>query len=159
MLLWRLAGYIGSYTFTTVTGDIRRDLFRHLTGHAPSYFADRLPGTLTSRITATSNAAYTVENMLVCNVLPPCVATLAAIALVITVSLPMAAVLSVIAVIVVIAMFRMAAAGEDLHHQFAHQAASVDGEMIDVDCGNMPSVLSFCRDLSRTPALRSHRRS
>src|SRR4029453_4403180 len=28
MLLWRLAGYIGSYTFTTVTGDIRRDLFR-----------------------------------------------------------------------------------------------------------------------------------
>ena len=143
MLLWRLAGYIGSYTFTTVTGDIRRDLFRHLTGHAPSYFADRLPGTLTSRITATSNAAYTVENMLVCNVLPPCVATLAAIALVITVSLPMAAVLSVIAVIVVIAMFRMAAAGEDLHHQFAHQAASVDGEMIDV-IGNMPSVLSFC---------------
>ena len=143
MLLWRLAGYIGSYTFTTVTGDIRRDLFRHLTGHAPSYFADRLPGTLTSRITATSNAAYTMENMLVCNVLPPCVATLAAIALVITVSLPMAAVLSVIAVIVVIAMFRMAAAGEDLHHQFAHQAASVDGEMIDV-IGNMPSVLSFC---------------
>jgi ATP-binding cassette, subfamily B, bacterial len=143
MLLWRLAGYIGSYTFTTVTGDIRRDLFRYLTGHAPSYFADRLPGTLTSRITATSNAAYTVENMLVCNVLPPCVATLAAITLVITVSLPMAAVLSVIAVIVVIAMFRMAASGEDLHHQFAHQAASVDGEMIDV-IGNMPSVLSFC---------------
>jgi ATP-binding cassette subfamily B protein len=143
MLLWRLAGYIGSYTFTTVTGDIRRDLFRHLTGHAPSYFADRLPGTLTSRITATSNAAYTVENMLVCNVLPPCVATIAAVALVITVSLPMAAVLSVIAVVVVIAMFRMAAAGEDLHHQFAHRAASVDGEMIDV-IGNMPIVLSFC---------------
>src|SRR5262245_64442404 len=111
MLLWRLAGYIGSYTFTTVTGDIRGDLFRHLTGHAPGYFTNRLPGTLTSRITATSNAAYTVENMLVCNVLPPCVATLAAIALVVTVSLPMAAVLSVIAIVVVVARFRMAAAG------------------------------------------------
>ena len=36
-----------------VTGDLRRDLFRHLTGHAPSYFAERMPGTLTSRITAT----------------------------------------------------------------------------------------------------------
>lgn len=142
-LLWRLAGYMGSYTFTTVTGDIRRDLFRHLTGHAPSYFTDRLPGTLTSRITATSNAVYTVENMLVCNVLPPCVATFSAIVLVVTVSFSMAATLMLIAGIIVIAMFRMAAAGETLHHQFAHRAASVDGEMIDV-IGNMPIVLSFC---------------
>jgi len=142
-LLWRLAGYIGSYTFTTVTGDIRRDLFRHLTGHAPSYFTDRLPGTLTSRITATSNAAYTMENMLVCNVLPPCVATFSAIVLVVTVSLPMAAALMLIAGIIVVAMFRLAAGGETLHHQFAHRAASVDGEMIDV-IGNMPVVLSFC---------------
>ena len=64
-----------------VTGDLRRDLFRHLTGHSPSYFADRLPGMLTSRITATSNAVFTIENMFVWNVLPPCVATLGAIAL------------------------------------------------------------------------------
>ena len=62
-LLWRVAGWIASYAFVAVTGDVRRDLFRHLTGHAPSYFADRLPGTLTSRITATSNAVFTVENM------------------------------------------------------------------------------------------------
>ena len=92
-LLWRLAGWIASYTFVGVTGDLRRDLFRHLTGHSPSYFADRLPGTLTSRITATSNAVFTVENMFIWNVLPPCVATLAAIAFVVTVSVPMAAVL------------------------------------------------------------------
>src|SRR5690242_8107161 len=51
-LLWRLASWIASSAFVGVTGDLRRDLFRHLTGHAPSYFADRLPGTLTSRITA-----------------------------------------------------------------------------------------------------------
>jgi ATP-binding cassette subfamily B protein len=142
-LLWRLAMYIGSFTFTAVTGDIRRDLFRHLTGHAPSYFTDRLPGTLTSRITATSNAAFTVENMLVCNVLPPCVATLSAIILMLSVNLPMAGVLAAIAGIIVVAMFRIAAAGEPLHHQYAHRAASVDGEMIDV-IGNMPIVLSFC---------------
>jgi ATP-binding cassette, subfamily B, bacterial len=142
-LLWRLAMYIASFTFTAVTGDIRRDLFRHLTGHAPSYFTDRLPGTLTARITATSNAAFTVENMLVCNVLPPCVATISAIILLVTVSLPMAAVLGLIAGIIVAAMFRIAAGGEALHHQYAHRAASVDGEMIDV-IGNMPIVLSFC---------------
>ncbi|HET7252969.1 MAG TPA: ABC transporter ATP-binding protein, partial [Xanthobacteraceae bacterium] len=46
-LLWRVASWIASYTFVAVTGDLRRDLFRHLTGHAPSYFAERMPGTLT----------------------------------------------------------------------------------------------------------------
>jgi ATP-binding cassette subfamily B protein len=142
-LLWRIAMYVASSTFTAVTGDIRRDLFRYLTGQAPSYFTERLPGTLTSRVTATSNAAFTVEHMLITNVLPPCVATLCAIALFVTVSSPMALALAIIAGVVVVAMFRMAAAGEDLHHQYAHRAASVDGEMIDV-IGNMPIVLSFC---------------
>jgi ATP-binding cassette, subfamily B, bacterial len=55
-LLWRIASYISSYVFVAVTGDLRMDLFRHLTGHSPQYFADRLPGMLTSRITATANA-------------------------------------------------------------------------------------------------------
>src|SRR5947209_16283934 len=40
---------ICSSTFVAVTGDLRRDLFRHLTGQSPSYFADRGPGTLSSR--------------------------------------------------------------------------------------------------------------
>ena len=96
-LLWRLAAGLAHSTFVAVTGDVRRDLFRHLTGHAPSYFASRSPGTLTSRITATSNALFTIENMLVWNVLPPCIATLCAIGLVATVSWGMAASLIVIA--------------------------------------------------------------
>src|SRR6195952_4377259 len=84
--LWRIASWTASFTFVGVTGDLRRDIFRHLTGHAPSYFSDRLPGMLTSRITATSNAVFTVENMFVWNVMPPCIATVAAIALIGTVS-------------------------------------------------------------------------
>ena len=118
-------------------------MFRHLTGHAPSYFADRLPGMLTSRITATSNAVYTVENMFVWNVLPPCIATIVAITLIGTVSLPMAAGMIVIASIVVVAMFRIAAAGKPLHDDFADKAAAVDGEMVDV-INNMPLVRAFC---------------
>ncbi|MET0631433.1 MAG: ABC transporter ATP-binding protein [Xanthobacteraceae bacterium] len=141
-LLWRVAGWIASSTFVGVTGDLRRDLFRHLTGHAPSYFIERLPGMLTSRVTATSNAVYTVENMFVWNVLPPCAGTVGAIAFVLTVSGPMAAVLVVVAVIVVVAMFRLAAAGKPLHHDFADKAAAVDGEMVDV-IGNMPVVRAF----------------
>src|SRR5215831_1661976 len=134
-VLWRVASWIASGTFTAVTGDLRRDLFRHLTGHAPSYFADRQPGMLTSRITATSNAIFTVENMFVWNVLPPCAATVAAISFVALVSLPIGGV-------VVCVMFRLAAAGRPLHHDFADRAAAVDGEMVDI-IANMPLVRAF----------------
>jgi ATP-binding cassette, subfamily B, bacterial len=155
-LLWRLASWIASSVFVGVTGDVRRDLFRHLTGHALSYFADRMPGTLTSRITATSNAVYTLENMFIWNVLPPCVATFVAIVFVVTVSVPMAATLMVLAGILVFTMSHLAAAGRPLHHEFANRAAAVDGEMFDV-IGNIPLVRSFCgmgREHSRLDATR-----
>ena len=142
-VLWRIASWTASFTFVGVTGDLRRDIFRHLTGHAPSYFSDRLPGMLTSRITATSNAVFTVENMFVWNVLPPCMATISAIALIGTVSLSMSAGLIVIAGAMVIAMFHLAAAGRPLHDDFANKAAAVDGEMVDV-INNMPLVRAFC---------------
>ena len=143
IFLWRVASWIASYAFVTVSGDLRKDIFRHLTGHAPSYFTDRLPGMLTSRITATANAVFTVENMVVWNVLPPCIATFAAIALIGTVSVPMALGLTLVAGVVVAALFRMAAAGKALHDDFADTAAAVDGEMVDV-INNMPLVRAFC---------------
>jgi ATP-binding cassette subfamily B protein len=141
--LWRIASWTASFTFVGVTGDLRRDVFRHLTGHAPSYFSDRLPGMLTSRITATSNAVFTVENMFVWNVMPPCIATVAAIALIGTVSLQMAGGLIVIAGVMVVAMSHLAAVGKPLHDDFADKAAAVDGEMVDV-INNMPLVRAFC---------------
>jgi ATP-binding cassette subfamily B protein len=150
-LLWRAAGWIASTTFVKVTGDLRRDLFRHLTGHAPSYFGEQMPGTLTSRITAMSNAVFAIENMFIWNVMPPCLATLFAIALIGTVSLPMACVLSGLGGVIVMAMFGLAAAGKPLHYDFAAKAAAVDGEMMDV-VSNMPLVKSFCavgRELER----------
>jgi ATP-binding cassette subfamily B protein len=141
-LLWRLAGWIASHAFVGVTGDLRSDLFRHLTGHAPSYFAQRLAGTLTGRITATSNAAFAIENLFVWNVLPPCVATLGAIAYLATVDVAMTAALSAIAVVVMLLLFRLAAKGAPLHHGFANRAARVEGELADV-IGNMPLVRTF----------------
>lgn len=141
-LLWRLASWRASSAFVGVTGDLRSDLFRHLTGHAPSYFADRLPGVLTSRITATSNAVFQIENMFVWNVLPPLVATVGAIAFLTMVSGQMAAVLVLVAGLVMLVMFRIAAAGRPLHHAFADKAAAVDGQMVDV-IGNMALVRAF----------------
>ena len=142
-LLWRVASLIANFSFVGVTGDLRRDLFSHLTRHAPSYFADRLPGTLASRVTATSNAVFTTENMFVWNILPPCAATVAAVAFVGAISVPIAATLTLVAGIMMVAMFRMAAAGRPLHHDFADKTASVDGEMVDV-LSNMPIVRAFC---------------
>jgi ATP-binding cassette subfamily B protein len=51
--------------------------------------------------------------------------------------------LAVIGGIVVIAMFKLAAAGRPLHHDYAVKAARVDGEMVDV-VGNMAVVRAFC---------------
>jgi ATP-binding cassette subfamily B protein len=140
--LWRLAGWIASHAFVAVTGDLRSELFGHLTGHAPSYFAQRLSGTLTGRITATSNAAFAVENLFVWNVLPPCVATAGAIAYLAAVSLPMATVLLAICTMIMLFLFRLAARGAPLHQGFADRAARVEGELADV-IGNMPLVRTF----------------
>ena len=121
--LWRIASWTASFTFVGVTGDLRRDIFRHLTGHAPSYFSDRLPGMLTSRITATSNAVFTVENMFVWNVLPPCMATVTAIALIGTISPSMSVALSLIAGAMVVGLFHLAAAGK---LRVEHRQASLE---------------------------------
>ena len=141
-ILWRVSGILASFTFVAVTGDLRHDLFRHLTGHAPSYFADRQPGTVASRITATSNAFFTIENMFVWNVMPPCVSAIASICLIGTVSLTMSLVLTLVFGIVIVAMFRIAAGGRPLHHDYADKAAAVDGDVVDV-VGNMSLVKSF----------------
>jgi ATP-binding cassette subfamily B protein len=140
--LWRLAGWIASHAFVAVTGDLRSELFGHLTGHAPSYFTQRLSGTLTGRITATSNAAFAVENLFIWNVLPPCLATAGAIVYLASVSLQLATVLLAISSVVMLVLFRQAAKGAPLHRGFADRAARVEGELADV-IGNMPLVRTF----------------
>lgn len=141
-LLWRVASWVASYTFVHVTGDLRQDLFRHLTGHAPAFFSEQLPGVLTSRITATSNAIFTVENMFIWNVLPPIAATVTAIVLLSVVSLPMTLILILLATGLLVGMIKFAAAGKPLHHDYANRAARVDGEMVDV-VGNLNLVKMF----------------
>ena len=141
-MAWRIGGWISTTAFVTVTGDLRRDLFRHLTGHAPSYFADRMPGTLAGRITTTANSMFTLENLAFWNVLPPCLNVGFSILLMVIVSPLMAAVLVVLAGLLSWLMFRLAAAGRPLHHRYASEAARVDGELLDV-INNMPLVRAF----------------
>ncbi|HEX4329526.1 MAG TPA: ABC transporter ATP-binding protein [Burkholderiales bacterium] len=141
-LLWRAAGWIASHTFVGVTGDVRSDLFRHLTGHSPGYFQERLPGMLSSRITATSNAVFTMENMFIWNVLPPCLASIGSILFLFTVGTGVTLGMLAVAIVLSLVIYRLAAMGQPLHLGFADRAAAVDGEMVDI-IGNMPLVRAF----------------
>jgi ATP-binding cassette subfamily B protein len=141
-LLWRIAGWAAAYTFVAVTGDIRRDLFGHLSGHSPSYFAERLPGALASRITATANATFITENTGSWNVLPPCVAVVCSIVFIGFVNPTMAGVLVGAAAALGAVVFHLARRGTPLHRSFASKAAAVDGELVDV-IGNMGVVRAF----------------
>ena len=141
-LTWRLAGWVASYVFVTVTGDVRRDLFAHLTGHAPSFFAERQPGTLAGRITTTANAIFTVENLFSWNVMPPCLAVILAICFLASVDPVMALVLAAISGSLAALLIRLASRGTRLHHRYAAEAAAVDGELVDV-INNISLVRAF----------------
>jgi ATP-binding cassette, subfamily B, bacterial len=141
---WRLAAWVGHSTFVNVSGSVRRKLFRHLTGHAPSFFSIQSPGALTSRITSTANALYTTETMVTFNAMPPLIATFVSILYLATVSIPMALSLTAVVAFVVFVMFRWAAGGTPLHYAYASNAAGVDGDMIDV-VSNMTVVKAFGR--------------
>ena len=141
-LMWRVGGMMAARVFVAVTGDIRRDLFAHLSGHSASYFATGLPGALASRITATANAAYTVETTGSWNVLPPCIAVVCSIALVASVDPIMALTLVALSAALATLIFVLARRGNDLHRVFASSAAAVDGEMVDV-IGNIGVVRAF----------------
>jgi ATP-binding cassette subfamily B protein len=131
-LTWRIGGWMAARAFVAVTGDVRRDLFRHLTGHAPSYFAERLPGTLAGRISATANAAFQVETTTTWNVLPPTLAVIISITLISTVNVWMAGALIAISLALAVLIHRLAERGAPLHRDYAGRAASVDGELVDV---------------------------
>ncbi len=140
--LWRAGGWIAAHVFVRVTGDVRSDLFTHLAGHSPSYFSERLPGTLASRITATSNAIFQTENTTAWNVLPPCLAVVVAIVLITTVNPMMAAALTGVSLAMALLLYRLARNGTPIHREFASRAAGVDGELVDV-ISNMHVVRAF----------------
>jgi ATP-binding cassette subfamily B protein len=141
-LMWRVGGWVAAHSFVRVTGDVRRDLFAHLAGHSPSYYAERLPGTLGGRITSTANAMFMTENVLTWNVLPPCLAVVIAILLIGTVQIWMAAALGAVSLSMAGLIYLLARRGTPLHSAYAHEAAAVDGELVDV-IGNMGVVRAF----------------
>lgn len=141
-MMWRVGCATAAFSFVRVTGDVRRDLFGHLAGHSPTYYAERLPGTLAGRVTSTAQAMFQTENVLSWNVLPPCLAVTVAIALIATVQPWMAVSLAGISLAMAGIIYLLAKKGTPLHRAYAHEAAAVDGELVDV-IGNMGVVRAF----------------
>jgi ATP-binding cassette, subfamily B, bacterial len=141
-LLWRLAGWVATYAFVAVGGDLRLDLFDHLSGHGSRYFTDQFPGALAGRITTAANAAWSIENSLTWTTIPPAVAVVSSIAVLSIINWQITASLFVIVTLLGVVIARRAARGHHLHARFASQAATVTGDLTDI-VSNMGLVRAF----------------
>lgn len=139
---WRVAGWMASGLFVQVGGDIRRDLFRYLSGHSAAYFAERMSGALSARISTAANAVFSLENLTAWTLLPSALNILMSIAMLVTVSPWMA--LSIVGMTVGagLLIFLLGTRGRSLHRDYATQAAENDGEMLDI-VNNMPLVRAY----------------
>jgi len=131
-LLWRLAGWVSTHAFVAVGGDIRLDLFNHLSGQGTRYFVDRFPGALAGRITAAANAAWTIESSLTWTTIPPGAAVIGSILVLGTINWHLTVVLLAVVGILGASIGWLASHGAHLHQSFAGHAAHVSGDLTDI---------------------------
>jgi ATP-binding cassette subfamily B protein len=131
-ILWRIAGWASTHAFVAVGGDIRMELFDHLSGHGTRYFVEQFPGALAGRITAAANAAWLIESSLVWNTIPPGVAVIASILVLGTINWHLMVVLLAVVSVLGALIAWWASRGRELHRNFAGQAARVSGDLTDV---------------------------
>jgi ATP-binding cassette subfamily B protein len=141
-LLWRIAGWASTHAFVAVGGDIRMELFDHLSGQGTRYFVEQFPGALAGRITAAANAAWTIENSVTWTTIPPGTAVIASILVLGTINWHLTAVLLVLVTVLAAIIAWLASHGAELHRSFAGHAAHVSGDLTDV-VSNMGLVRSF----------------
>jgi ATP-binding cassette subfamily B protein len=140
--MWRIAGWVASYVFVAVGGDIRIELFEHLSGHGARYFSDRFPGALASRISTAATSVWTIENAMAWTTIPPAAAVASSIGVLGLLDWRMAAILAVIVTALAAAILKLASNNRKLHDRFAGRAAQVNGEIADI-VGNMGLVRAF----------------
>jgi ATP-binding cassette, subfamily B, bacterial len=131
-VLWRIAGWASTHAFVAVGGDIRIELFDHLSGHGMRYFVEQFPGALAGRITAAANAAWLIESSLTWNTIPPGVAVVASILVLGMINWHLTVVLLVVVSVLGAIIAWWASHGRELHQAFAGHAAHVSGDLTDV---------------------------
>jgi ATP-binding cassette, subfamily B, bacterial len=141
-LLWRIAGWTSTHAFVAVGGDMRLELFDHLSGQGTRYFVERFPGALAGRITAAANAAWLIESSLTWTTIPPGAAVIASILVLGTINWHLTLVLFVIVSALGAVIAWLASHGRELHQSFAGHAAHVSGDLTDI-VSNMGLVRAF----------------
>src|SRR5580698_9488998 len=131
-LLWRLAGWVSTHAFVAVGGDMRLELFDHLSGQGTRYFVERFPGALAGRITAAANASWLIENSLTWTTIPPGAAVIASIFLLGTINWKLTVVLVIVVTVLGAVIGWLASQGRELHQSFAGHAAHVNGDLTDI---------------------------
>jgi ATP-binding cassette subfamily B protein len=131
-ILWRVAGWASTHAFVAVGGDIRLELFDHLSGQGTRYFVEQFPGALAGRITAAANAAWLIENALTWTTIPPGIAVIASILVLGTINWHLTVVLMGVVCVLGAIIAWWAAHGRELHQNFAGHAAHVSGDLTDV---------------------------
>jgi ATP-binding cassette subfamily B protein len=131
-LLWRLAGWVSTHAFVAVGGDMRLELFDHLSGQGTRYFVERFPGALAGRITAAANASWTIENSLTWTTIPPGLAVILSILILGTINWRLTVVLLIVVSVLGAIIGWLASQGRELHQSFAGHAAHVSGDLTDV---------------------------
>ena len=141
-LLWRIAGWASTHAFVAVGGDMRMELFDHLSGQGTRYFVEQFPGALAGRVTAAANAAWTIENSVTWTTIPPGTAVIASILVLGTINWHLTAVLLVVVTVLAAIIAWLASYGAELHRSFAGHAAHVSGDLTDI-VSNMGLVRAF----------------
>jgi ATP-binding cassette subfamily B protein len=140
--LWRVAGWASTYAFVQVGGDIRMDLFGHLSGHGAGYFIERFPGALAARIIAAANVTWIIESSLTWTTIPPAAAVIGSIFVLGAINWHLTGVLLLVVAVLSVIIGWLAAHGRELHHRYAGHAARVSGDLTDV-VSNIGLVRSF----------------
>ncbi|MDP2315226.1 MAG: ABC transporter ATP-binding protein [Pseudomonadota bacterium] len=154
-LLWRCAGFLGSRAILRVKADVRIDLFTHLTGHAPRYFAEHLAGALANRITATADAAHGILGTLLWNIIPPLADFCGAVIVLTLIDARLAVALGLFVLVVAGTLALVGLRGTPRHLLYADRAAVANGELVDV-VGNMWAVKAFSARLRERTRLAGH---
>jgi ATP-binding cassette subfamily B protein len=141
-LCWRLSGWLGCRAVVATGVDVRLDMFRYLSGHSLDYFADHMAGSLGNRVTATAGATGSIYGTMIWKVLPPCVDFVGAVIVLCTIDWRMACALIGFVAVVAAILYAFGQRAQPLQQRFAHQAAQVGGELVDV-VANIWTVQAF----------------
>jgi ATP-binding cassette subfamily B protein len=140
--LWRTSGFLGANAILRVKQELRLDLFSHLSGHAPRFFAEHLSGALANRVTAAGDLLHGMLGALLWSILPPLADFGGAVIVLSTVDIRMAMVLAVAVAFIGGSLAWAGLRGRPHHERFARNAAAVNGELVDT-LGNIWTVKAF----------------